>query len=119
MLCTFQDLLTHRTSPRAAADILGSLVSTECSSTNDDASLLWGAICHRGETWPEAELGILADLVVELAKLPYALPVYPNEGDEPVQGSSCFTALPGFGHELMGHLQGENRNDPCAENPER
>jgi hypothetical protein len=104
MLCTFQDLLTHRTSPRAAADILSSLTSTECSSTNDDASLLWGAVCHRGETWPEAELGILADLVVELAKLPSTLPAYPNEGNEPVQGSNCFTALPGFGHELMGHL---------------
>jgi hypothetical protein len=60
MLCTFQDLLTHRISPRAAADILGSLTSTEFSSMNYDASLLWGAICNRGETWPEAELGILA-----------------------------------------------------------
>ncbi|KAH6872522.1 hypothetical protein BKA58DRAFT_456110 [Alternaria rosae] len=107
ILCTFQDMLTHRITPRAAADILGSLTSAECSSyTPRDASILWGAICHCGETWPEAELRILADLVVELAKLSYALPEYPYDTDEPVQGTSSFLDLPGFGHELMGHLQG-------------
>ena len=120
ILCTFQDLLTHRINPRAAADILGSLTSAECStSENRDASMLWGALCHRGETWPEAELGILADLVVELARLSYPLPEYPYDTDEPVQGTSSFVALPGFGHELVGHLQGMDMNNRHAENSQK
>lgn len=51
----------------------------------------------------------LADLVVEMAKLPYDLPAYPHAADEPVQGTSSFQELPGFGLELVGHLQGKTR----------
>ncbi|KAI4662515.1 hypothetical protein J4E81_000131 [Alternaria sp. BMP 2799] len=120
ILCTFQDLLTHRINPRAAADILGSLTSAHCSSsTPHDASILWGAICHRGETWPEAELRILADLVVELARLSHPLPEYPYDTDEPVQGTSSFVDLPGFGQELVGYLQGMDMNNHRAENAQK
>jgi len=112
ILCTFQDLLTHRINPKTAANILGSLTSAHCSSSIPcDASILWGAICHRGEIWPEAELRILADLVVELARLSYPLPEYPYDTDEPVQGTSSFVDLPGFGNELMGYLQRTDMNN--------
>ncbi|CZT17838.1 uncharacterized protein RCC_03674 [Ramularia collo-cygni] len=103
---TLQGFLEDKLDTKTAADILASTMSRQCSSESRDACSLWGQICRRGETWPEQKLVRLGDLVVEMAKLSYALPAYPYDSDEPVQGSSSFKELPGFGQELAGHLQG-------------
>lgn len=110
MLRIFQDLRVHSTSLHKAAEHLGPLVSRHCAVENAEAVLLWGAICHRAEIWPHNEIHTLCDLVVELAGLSYPLPAYPYHTDEPVQGTSSFLELPGFGHELISHMQGQSRD---------
>lgn len=109
VLRIFQNLLDHDESVQAAADNLGSLISRHCTEDSEDATLLWGAICQRAETWPAAKTSMLCDLVVELAKLSYALPAYPYDTDEPVQGTSSLSELPGFGQELVGRMQGQTK----------
>lgn len=106
---TLHGLLEDKLDTKTAADILAFTMSRQCSSESCYASELWGNICLRGETWPEQKLARLADLVVEMAKLSYALPDYPGDSDDPVQGSSSFKELPGFGHELVSRLQGKKQ----------
>lgn len=104
---TLHDLLSDKVQAKTAADTLASAVSLQCAAENCESDGLWGPICHCGETWPEVKLARLGDLVVEMAKLPYPLPAYPYDTDEPVQGTSSFEELPGFGHELVGCMQGQ------------
>jgi hypothetical protein len=103
-LRTLQHLSESRIEPKKAAEDLASYVLT-----TEDSTLVWSqmiaAVCFISECLDRLALHRLADMLVELARMPHTLPKHPYD----LLDDLSFAELPGLGIQLRESLNGQTK----------
>jgi hypothetical protein len=113
LLVLLQDLFDLELEPKNVAERLADLVlgqgKHEPETTMDIWQFMIGAVIRASHHFEHDTLARLADTMVELSKLPHALPYHPIFGQHAADikpGDLEFSQLPGLGLPLFENIQG-------------